>query len=581
MSNLSFPPLALASSSNSLVVAAGSSVVLLDPSSSKVISSPSVDNRAHQNGLIRNIAVSHDGKLVVSAGEDKSLKVWDVEEEELKLRSTRTLIKKASHVSFGQDQSIIISDKVGDVFSYPLDPIPSDPSTSKIPMYSLVSDPSKNPESTYLLGHVSVVNCHVVSPDGKHLITADRDEHIRVSRYPKSYVIERYLFGHDGFVSALHIPPSQPSTLISGGGDASLRIWDWSNGTLLSKVDIYPSVLPHRKVRSYMRKNKSKSRIRKPEDSGETSGEGGREEEETFYTAPEGYILPSGQGVCIKKIDSLQFNGKTMILFFSEGAAALHSFILSSDTASSPIVHTQALPYPILDFSVLPNDHGQIVVSLDTAWNVLKKNPGPGIENRQEPISREELSDTEKEVLKDSFTIIQMGENGELSESSSSSIYISSSLPSALPITDVKTLSNLNLYPLLNILPRWPGLDDDPDDTPISIPGTPASEDAVSIAPTSMTSRTVSGIRKNYTAKELAQLNTKSLGRLKAAGVDIGNLLVQRQKKAKEENRKRLVEEKAKASLQQGMQPAKKNENGPEKKKKKVQIDEEDLANSS
>ncbi|WVW85279.1 hypothetical protein I302_107317 [Kwoniella bestiolae CBS 10118] len=575
MSDLNFPPLVLASASSTIAAAAGATLIVHNTETSKTISSPACDNRAHQNGFIRHIAVSEDSKIIASVGDDKNLKVWDVAEDELRLRSTRGLIKKASCVTFSPEGGIIVSDKVGDVYLYPLDPVPSDPSTSKPPMHAMVSDPTKNPDCDYLLGHVSILTSHITTPDSKYIISADRDEHIRVSRYPKSYVMEKALFGHDSFVSSLRIPSTHPNVLISGGGDPSLRIWDWTTGQSLSKVDIYPAILPHRKVRSYLRKNRSKNRMRKVEEG--TSEEKEEEEEETFYSAPEGYILPSGQGVCIKKIDSITVGDKTVVLFFSEGASAIHSFMLPSDLSSPPVVNTQPLPYPILDFTVLPNQNGKVVISLDTAWGMLKKNPGPGIESRQEAIPRDDLTKEEKEGLDGFFKVIQIGDKGEVSESSDPSL--SSSILPSLPKTDLKTLSNLNLYPLINILPKWPGLEEEVEGGDPPLPPTEGEEnDMISLAPTSMTARTFGGTKRNYTKEELGTMNSKVLGRLKSQGVDIGNLLVQRQKKAKEERAQKVKEANERLRVQQETRQTKEEER--ERKKKKVQISEEEMANA-
>ena len=46
------------------------------------------------------------------------------------------------------------------------------------------------------MGHVSLVTTFLLTPDEKFIITADRDEHIRISWYPESFVIERYCLGH-------------------------------------------------------------------------------------------------------------------------------------------------------------------------------------------------------------------------------------------------------------------------------------------------------------------------------------------------------------------------------------------------
>ncbi|WWC71258.1 uncharacterized protein I206_105211 [Kwoniella pini CBS 10737] len=589
MSDLPFPPLILASSSSSVVSASGAQIILYNSQTSKIINSPQVENKLQQNGFIRHLAITNDGKIVASVGDDKNLKVWDVNDDELKLRSTRGLIKKASHISFANDNSIIVSDKVGDVYSYPLDPIPSDPSTSRPPMYSMVSDPTKNPDCTYLLGHVSVTTQHIITPDNKYIITADRDEHIRISRYPKAYVIERQLFGHDGFVSALHIPSSQSNILISGGGDPSIRIWDWTIGQLVNKVDIYSAILPHRKVRSYMRKNKWKGRTMKTEETNTAIQSRDQEEgEETFYSAPEGYVLPTGQGVCIKKIDSLQISGKTIILFFSEGASSIHSFILPSDPSSPTTVNTLPLPYPLLDFTALPNDNGKILLSLDTAWGVLKTNPGPGTDARQDVIQRDELSIEEKESFKDTLSILEVNEEGKFSFTPSNDI---SSIYSNLPKTDIKTLSNLNLYPLINLLPRWPGLEEDEG---IDIPqinsnengNIDISDDLISLAPTNLTTKTLGGTIKNYTIEELNSLNLKVLGRLKSNGVDVNEILKQRQKKSKEERKLKLLEinkklKEEKEEIETQKEPEKKKQKQKQKQTKKVVIlNEEDMSNS-
>ncbi|KAB5563438.1 hypothetical protein GE09DRAFT_782724 [Coniochaeta sp. 2T2.1] len=102
-----------------------------------------------------------------------------------------------------------------------------------------------------IIGHVSMLTDIAVgrlpatdSKSGKTIhkeviITADRDEHIRVSRgMPQSHVIDKFLLGHKEFVSRVHIPERYPSLLISGGGDSYVYIWDYVTGELRSKVEM-------------------------------------------------------------------------------------------------------------------------------------------------------------------------------------------------------------------------------------------------------------------------------------------------------------------------------------------------------
>jgi tRNA (guanine-N(7)-)-methyltransferase subunit TRM82 len=110
-------------------------------------------------------------------------------------------------------------------------------------------------ELTLLLGHVSMLTAICVgtvtstSTEGKgrereYIITADRDEHIRVSRgMPQAHVIEGFCLGHEDFVSRLCVAPGgKDEILISGGGDDYLFVWDWVKGQLLGKAGVLEHV---------------------------------------------------------------------------------------------------------------------------------------------------------------------------------------------------------------------------------------------------------------------------------------------------------------------------------------------------
>ena len=109
-----------------------------------------------------------------------------------------------------------------------------------------------SPTSEPILGHVSMLTDiaapRVNSPANGHssdlahgfrdfILTADRDEHIRVSRgLPQSHVVEGFCLGHERFVSKMCLP--RADLLVSGGGDDFLCLWDWQQSRLLAKVDL-------------------------------------------------------------------------------------------------------------------------------------------------------------------------------------------------------------------------------------------------------------------------------------------------------------------------------------------------------
>jgi tRNA (guanine-N(7)-)-methyltransferase subunit TRM82 len=59
----------------------------------------------------------------------------------------------------------------------------------------------ENPSNgTLILGHTSMLNAMLLSDDERYIFTADRDEHIRISHFPRGWDIERYCLGHKKYV---------------------------------------------------------------------------------------------------------------------------------------------------------------------------------------------------------------------------------------------------------------------------------------------------------------------------------------------------------------------------------------------
>lgn len=185
---------------------------------------------------IRTVELSEDGDiLVLTTDSDKSLVIFKID-----LRAKNCLIqmkrqplpKRPCAVSFSLDKKYVaVADKFGDVYNIPIDE----------------QTPSQEKDLRPILGHVSMlVDIAICEQGGKSFIlSADRDEHIRVSNYPKSYVIKGWLYGHSSFISSLHISSFDSSLLISGGGDDYLCLWNWYDEKLLSKVQLRNLVEPY------------------------------------------------------------------------------------------------------------------------------------------------------------------------------------------------------------------------------------------------------------------------------------------------------------------------------------------------
>ncbi|KAL4779291.1 hypothetical protein BJX76DRAFT_341244 [Aspergillus varians] len=226
-----------------------------------------------------------DGEyLVALTGEDKCIRVFQLEEDGSFIQlSGRPMPKRPCAITLMENNDILIGDKFGDVYSMPLIPsaelraVPKAQNQrrpTRIAATNLTVHTKRNLKSLemqleqqnnaekkdkesdkpvfdhdLLLGHVSLLTdvafASLPSSDPSsikkrsYILSADRDEHIRVSRGPpQAHVIENYCFGHTEFITKLCIPQWAPEYLISGGGDPHLLVWNWTAGQLLHTVPL-------------------------------------------------------------------------------------------------------------------------------------------------------------------------------------------------------------------------------------------------------------------------------------------------------------------------------------------------------
>ncbi|XP_071511666.1 tRNA (guanine-N(7)-)-methyltransferase non-catalytic subunit WDR4-like [Diadema antillarum] len=166
-------------------------------------------------GRVLTAAFSKSGCHFAACTDQKELSLWDVENSWTKMW-TKVVAKRCMALTFDMHEAaLFVADKAGDVYRFDIR--------------------DKAGDGVLILGHVSMLLDVVVSPDNQFIITAERDEKIRVSCLPNAYSIHTFCLGHTEFVNRLVILPSF-DLLVSAAGDSSLRLWDYRAATELCRT---------------------------------------------------------------------------------------------------------------------------------------------------------------------------------------------------------------------------------------------------------------------------------------------------------------------------------------------------------
>jgi len=167
---------------------------------------------------INSSCVSPCGNLLALCDDYKQITVWEL--PSLTLLYQQNLIRKASKVIFSPDSKhILVADKNGDVYKF---------------------DSRTACDAKLLLGHLSMLLDIKMPGSGKFVVTADRDEKIRVSKFPNSYNIHNYCLGHTEFVTSICFLGDD--ILLSGSGDGTVRAWRYLEGKELCSHEVFKDI---------------------------------------------------------------------------------------------------------------------------------------------------------------------------------------------------------------------------------------------------------------------------------------------------------------------------------------------------
>ena len=153
------------------------------------------------------VAVTPDGCTIISGSRDKTVKVWDLASGR-DLRTLRGHNRRVTAVAVTPDGCTIISG--------------SRDKTAK------VWDLATGRELRTLAGHTYGVTAVAVTPDGTTIVSGSRDHIVKVWDLATGREL-RTLTGHTGSVTAVAVTPDG-KTIVSGSVDKTVKVWDLATG---------------------------------------------------------------------------------------------------------------------------------------------------------------------------------------------------------------------------------------------------------------------------------------------------------------------------------------------------------------
>ena len=235
---------------------------------------PTFDTGGHQ-GIIRTIIFASDGKSVISAGDDKQIRVWDLESGKtariirgnvgegregqilaMALSPDGNLLAAAGWLTIsgsddyyirlydfqtGEIKHLFTGGHTDRVTALAFSPDGRHLLSGAMDKVAIIWDVQTGQKLFRLLGHTAEIYSVAFTADGAQAVTGSADATLRLWRVSDGDLV-RILSGHEGMVNTIAINPST-GTIASGSRSGEVFFWDVKTGELLKTLEQQHNVI--------------------------------------------------------------------------------------------------------------------------------------------------------------------------------------------------------------------------------------------------------------------------------------------------------------------------------------------------